>query len=154
MLIWVALSKNLVINAIEISFESARNLDRSQLTRAEAREGERTVDVVRKVEVSLHQDHPLAVLAGNFPSTFVSKVHTLVVEAVSNDVVNIGGQLAILNEKMTQIACVSIYILCCPVLLMVFTLPFLSQPCIYSTALYLILVICHRSKISLNCNHN
>ena len=98
MLIWVALFKNLVINAIEISFESARNLDLSQLTRAEAREGERTVDVVRKVEVSLHQDHPLAVLAGNLPSTFVSKVHTLVVEAVSNDVVNIGGQLAILNE--------------------------------------------------------
>lgn len=93
-------STNLVINAVEISFESAGYLHWGQLTGAEAREGERTLKVVRKVKVRLHQDHPLAVLAGKLPSTFVSKVHTLVVKAVANHVVNIGGQLAILNKKI------------------------------------------------------
>ena len=95
---------------MEISFESARYLHWSQLIRAEASEGERTLNVVRKVKVGLHQDHSLAVLAGNLPSTFVSKVHTLVVEAVANHVVNIGGQLAILNEKITQKKFTYVYI--------------------------------------------
>ena len=84
---------------MEISFESPGYLHWGQLTGAETREGERTLNIVRKVKVRLHQDHPLAVLAGKLPSTFVSKEHTLVVKAVANHVVNIGGQLAILNKK-------------------------------------------------------
>ena len=108
---------------MEISFESPGYLHRSQLIRPEAREGKRTLNIVRKVKIRLHQDHPLAVLAGNLSSTFVSKVHTLVVKAVANHVVNIGGQLAILNKKITQnkyqhmsifeyLFCVVLY-LCC-----------------------------------------